>query len=191
MKYAYLILWCSRGWWWLEVGRRSQVPAWVIILLVTARHRELESQPTGDNMDISAITNNIEELYAWHTESSKIPWYFSHKHSPCIVDFGASTSWLAIFQLYRQRAASRHWRGGAGPGSLKCAFNIEYIKKCVCNFLKEMKKLQQTLWVNAHQHQTPYFTLETHLNIAGILSSPRWCTVFLFSMDCTVEQRLY
>ena len=35
--------------------------------------------------------------------------------------------------------------GGAGPGSLKCAFNIEYIRKCVCNFLMEMKKLQQTL----------------------------------------------
>ena len=60
--------------------------------------------------------------------------------------FEASTSWLAIFQLYMQPADTGGRRpGGAGPGSLKCAFNTEYIKKCVCNFCKEMKKLHQTL----------------------------------------------
>ena len=47
-----------------QLDEPSPSSAWVIILLVTARHRELELQPTGDNMNISAITNNIEELYA-------------------------------------------------------------------------------------------------------------------------------
>ena len=47
-----------------QLDEPSPSSAWVIILLVTARHRELELQPTGDNMNISAITTNIEELYA-------------------------------------------------------------------------------------------------------------------------------
>ena len=49
-----------------------------------------------------------------------------------------------------------------------------------------MKKLQQTLWVNANQHQTLYFTFKTHLNIAGILSSPSqmYCVLLHNGLYC-------